>query len=327
MVRFEHSHPVRDAAAPAGNGGSGINARARFGLALGVAGVVLFGGTLPATRLTVATVDPLFLTAARAVIAGGAGLIFLLLARRPLPRRDLWPQIALGGLCTVVGFPVFTALAMVSVPAAHGGVVLGIVPLATAAAAAIVGRERPSAGFWLASLAGAAVVIAFVLNQSETRSFAVGDLYLFGTVVAGAFGYALSGRVSMAMPGWEVVSWQVVILLPLAALAAFWLWPHDLGAVPPQAWAGLTYVGLVSQFFAFFVFNAAMAMAGVARVGQLMLLQPFVIVVLAALINFEPLRLSTVAYAGAVVLMVVIGQRMRVRRERDGTQPALSGRR
>jgi drug/metabolite transporter (DMT)-like permease len=287
----------------------------KLGLLLGIAGVVLFGGTLPMTRLAVAEIDPLFLTAARAAIAGCAGVAFLLLARRPLPPRVLWGQIALGGLCTVVGFPVLTALAMVSVPAAHGGVVLGIVPLATAAAAAVVAHERPSLGFWLASLAGAAVVVAFVLSQSETHGFAPGDIYLFGTVLAGAFGYALSGRVSMTMPGWEVVSWQVVMLLPLAALGSYFLWPHDLGAVSPQALAGLAYVGLVSQFFAFFVFNAAMAMAGVARVGQLMLLQPFVIVVLAALINFEPLRATTLAYAGAVVAMVLIGQRMRVRRQ------------
>ncbi len=291
------------------------NPRNRLGLALGVLGVVLFGGTLPMTRLAVAEIDPLFLTAARATIAGCAGVAFLLLARRSLPPRKLWGQIALGGLCTVVGFPVLTALAMVSVPAAHGGVVLGIVPLATAAAAAIVAHERPSAGFWLASLAGAGIVVAFVLSRNQAQGFALGDLYLFGTVVAGAFGYALSGRVSMAMPGWEVVSWQVAMLLPLSALASYALWPHDLRAISPQALAGLAYVGFVSQFFAFFVFNAAMAMAGVARVGQLMLLQPFVIVVLAALINAEPLRLATLAYAGAVVLTVLIGQRMSVRRQ------------
>jgi drug/metabolite transporter (DMT)-like permease len=289
--------------------------RRRFGIALGLAGVVMFAGTLPATRLVVAQIDPLFLTAARATIAGCAGLVALLIGRRPLPPRDLWAEIVLGGLCTVVGFPVFTALAMMSVPAAHGGVVLGILPLVTAGAAALIARERPSAGFWLASLVGAAIVIAFVLQQNHGQWFAAGDLYLFATVFAGAFGYTLSGRTSLRMPGWEVVSWQVALLLPFSALAAIAIWPHGLGAVSPQAWAGLAYVGFVSQFFAFFVFNAAMAMAGVARIGQLMLLQPFVIVVLAALIDFEPLRLTTLAYAGAVVLMVVIGQRMRVRRE------------
>jgi drug/metabolite transporter (DMT)-like permease len=301
--------------APAVRSRAMAGSRDRIGLALGVTGVVLFAGTLPITRLVVAEIDPLFLTAARAAIAGCAGLVVLLLTRPARPPRELWAGIAGGGLCSVVGFPVFTALAMMSVPAAHGGVVLGIVPLATAAAAALVARERPSAGFWAASCAGAAIVIAFVLDQSPSRSFTTGDLYLFGTVLAGAFGYALSGHVSARMPGWQVISWQVAMLLPLSALATYLWWPPNLGTISPRAWAGIAYVGLVSQYLAFFVFNAAMAMAGVARAGQLMLLQPFVIVVLAALINSEPLRLTTLAYAGAVVLMVVVGQRMQVRRQ------------
>jgi drug/metabolite transporter (DMT)-like permease len=291
-----------------------IHPRKEFGLALGVLGVVLFGGTLPATRLAVGAIDPLFLTAARAVIAGLAGIVVLTALRRPIPPRALWGELLLTGLCTIVGFPVLTALAMFSVPAAHGGVVLGILPLATAAAAALVAHERPSLGFWLASLAGAAIVFAFVLSRSEARAFALGDLFLLGTVLSGAFGYALSGRLSLRMPGWEVVSWQVVGFLPFSALAALALWPRDLAAIPLQAWAGLAYVGLVSQYLAFFVFNAAMAAAGVARVGQLMLLQPFVIVLLAALVNGEPIRASTLAYAVAVVATVLIGQRMSVKR-------------
>jgi drug/metabolite transporter (DMT)-like permease len=117
------------------------------------------------------------------------------------------------------------------------------------------------------------------------------------------------------MPGWEVVSWQVTAFLPLSVLATFALWPPDLAAAPPAAWAGLAYVSFISQFFAFFVFNAAMAMIGVARVGQLMLLQPFVIVLLAVPVNGESIRLTTLAYAVAVVAVVVIGQRMRVRHD------------
>ena len=289
--------------------------REKLGLTLGFAGVLLFGGTLPATRLTVAFIDPFFLSAARAAIAGFAGLILLLVMRKPLPPRALWSEIALAGLFTIVGFPVSMALAMVSVPAAHGGVVLGIIPLATVAVAALIAHERPSPGFWIASLAGAAVVLAFVLSGGETREVALGDLFLLGTIVSGAFGYTLSGRLSRTLPGWEVICWQVVLFLPLTVLTAALLWPKSLAGVPAQAWAGLAYVSFISQFFAFFVFNAAMAMGGVARVGQLMLLQPFVIVALAAPVNGEPLRLSTVAYAAAVVATVVIGQRMRVTRD------------
>ena len=288
--------------------------REKLGLALGFAGVLLFGGTLPATRLAVAAFDPLFLSAARATIAGLAGVVLLVAAGKSLPPRALWLELSLAGVCTIIGFPVLMALAMVSVPAAHGGVVLGIVPLATAAAAALIAHERPSFGFWLASFAGAGVVVVFVLSQSEARTVAAGDLFLLGTIVAGAFGYTLSGRLSRSMPGWEVISWQVALFLPLSALATYALWPPTLSDVPASAWAGLLYAGFVSQFFAFFVFNAAMAIGGVARVGQLMLLQPFVIVALAAPVNGEPIELTTLAYAAAVVATVIVGQRMRVMR-------------
>lgn len=286
----------------------------KFGVALGIAGVFLFGGTLPATRLAVTGFDPLFLTAARASIAGCAGLIVLGLLGRPLPPRKLWRDLSLAGLCTIVGFPVLMALAMATVPAAHGGVVLGILPLATAAAAALLNKERPSFGFWLASAAGAGVVVLFVVRHGEAGGVGLGDLFLLGTVLAGAFGYTLSGRLSLSMPGWEVICWQVAAFLPFSLLAAVTLWPQSFASVGTPALAGLAYVSLVSQFFAFFVFNAAMAVGGVARIGQLMLLQPFVIVALAAPVNGEPIRLSTFAYAAAVVAAVVVGQRMRVQR-------------
>jgi drug/metabolite transporter (DMT)-like permease len=286
----------------------------RLGIALGCAGVLLFGGTLPATRLAVTGFDPLFLTAARATIAGCAGLITLFLLRRPLPPQKLWRELLITGVCTIIGFPVLMALAMTSVPASHGGVVLGIMPLATAAAAALIQHERPSIGFWAASAAGAAIVLVFVLQDGGNARFALGDLYLLGTVVCGAFGYTLSGRLSLRMPGWEVICWQVAGFLPFSALAAITLWPQSFASVGVGALAGLAYVSLVSQFFAFFVFNAAMALGGVARIGQLMLLQPFVIVALAAPVNGEPVRLTTFLYAAAVVATVIVGQRARVQR-------------
>ena len=291
-----------------------MTAREKLGLALGVAGVLLFSGTLPATRLSVAYLDPLFLTAARWSIAGVAGVALLVVLRRPPPPRALWGELALTALCTIVAFPILMALAMESVPAAHGGVVLGIVPLATVAAATIVAHERPSLGFWLVSLAGAAIVVGFVLSHGEAGTISAGDLFLIGTVVAGGFGYALSGRLSQSMPGWEVISWQVAAFLPVALIATVVLWPSGLAGVPWQGWAGLGYVSLVSQYGAFFVFNAAMAMGGIARVGQLMLLQPFMIVALAAPVNGEPVRLVTLGFAAAVVATVLIGQHMRVTR-------------
>jgi drug/metabolite transporter (DMT)-like permease len=174
--------------------------------------------------------------------------------------------------------------------------------------------ERPSIGFWLASLTGAAIVLVFVIRSSGMTRVEPGDLFLLGTVISGALGYTLSGRLSGKMPGWEVISWQVALFLPLSGIASALLWPLDLLAVPAPAWAGLAYVSLISQYFAFFVFNAAMAMGGVARVGQLMLLQPFVIVALSVPVNGERFDIETLLFAAAVVATVIVGQRMRVTR-------------
>ena len=288
--------------------------RNQLGLLLGFFGMCLFAGTLPATRLAVSGFNPLFLTVARAALAGSAGLIVLLVVRRRVPPRSLWLEIFVAAFCTVVGFPLFAALAMMTVSAAHGGVVLGILPLATAAAAAIFAHERPSLGFWLASAIGAIIVLIFMLRRNAGETFSAGDLFLLGTVASGALGYTFSGRLAARMPGWEVISWQVVIFLPLATLATFVLWPDDIANVPVSSWTGLGYVGFISQYTAFFVFNAALAIGGIARVGQVMLLQPFVIVALALPVNGEPINVETILFAAAVVITVLIGQRMRVTR-------------
>jgi drug/metabolite transporter (DMT)-like permease len=279
---------------------------------LGFIGMCMFAGTLPATRIAVTGFDPFFLTVARAAIAGLAGVIVLVLSKRHLPPRSLWLELSLAAFFTVVCFPLFAALAMMTLPAAHGGVVLGVLPLATAAAAAIFAHERPSIGFWLASAVGAIIVMTFVSRQNAGDGYSIGDLFLLGTVLSGAMGYTLSGRLTAMMPGWEVISWQVAIFLPLTFLATLVMWPDDIANIPFSPWAGLGYVSFVSQYTAFFVFNAALAMGGIARVGQIMLLQPFVIVGLALPVNKEPIDLETILFAAAVVATVLIGQRMRV---------------
>lgn len=291
-----------------------ISSREKLGLLLGFLGMCMFSGTLPATRVAVRGLDPLFLTAARAALAGSVALIVLAIRRRRIPPRALWWEILTAALCTVIGFPLFAALAMMTVPASHGGVVLGILPLATAAAAAIFAHERPSPGFWLASGAGAIIVLTFVFTRNGGLRISAGDLFLLGTIGAGATGYTFSGRLAARMPGWEVISWQVVLLLPIAALAAFILWPKNIADVSVSSWAGLGYVAFVSQYTAFFVFNAALAIGGIARVGQIMLLQPFAIVALAVPVDGERVTLGTIFFAAAVVTTVVIGQHMRVTR-------------
>jgi drug/metabolite transporter (DMT)-like permease len=285
--------------------------RPSFGLLLGFIGMVGFAGTLPANRIAVVSLDPWFITVARAAIAGVLAVALLLATKRRIPTRAHWTALAIASLCLVIGFPLFSALAMQTVPAAHGGVVLGILPLVTAAAATAIAGERPSAGFWIAAACGAALVVAFAMREGA-GTFVIGDAWLAAAIASAGIGYTYSGKLARSMPGWEVIAWLLAPALPLSVIATAALWPASAAAVPSDAWLALLYVALISQFVAFFFWNAGLAMGGIARVGQVQLLQPFVIVALAVVINREAVTTETLAFAAAVIATVFIGARMRV---------------
>jgi drug/metabolite transporter (DMT)-like permease len=284
--------------------------RERLGLLLGFIGMAIFGGTLPATRIAVAEIDPIALTSLRTAIAGLCSLALLLVLRRPLPPRALWLQLVIAMLCVAILFPLLMSMGMQRVDASHGGVVLGVLPIATALAAVAITHERPRPLFWIASVAGAALVVAFSLREGG-GAFSTGDLLLFAAVAVSAIGYAFSGRLTSQMPGWEVISWILVIGLPLSIPAAVLTMPHDVGQIALRPWLGLLYVALFSQWIGFFAWNAGLAMGGIARVSQIQLLQPFVTFALAAFFNDETITLQILLFAAAVVVTVAISTRTR----------------
>ena len=278
---------------------------------LGLTGVAIFGGTLPMTRLAVAGLDPYAATAGRALVSGMLAATTLVLLRRPFPRRN-WPEFLKVAVFITLGWPILTAIAMTRVPAAHGGVVTGLLPLATAMAAALLNRERPSLFFWLCGLAGSTVVIAYAMRDGGgTLHWA--DLLLIAAVASAGIGYSLSARLTAAMPGWEVISWILVMALPFSALATLVTLPRVNWSAPAASWLAFGYTAVFSQFVGFFFWNAALAIGGVARIGQLMLFITFVTVALSALLLGEAIDPLTWAAAAAIVVIVAAGQRARVR--------------
>ncbi|HEX2727159.1 MAG TPA: DMT family transporter [Beijerinckiaceae bacterium] len=283
-------------------------ARESLGLVLGFIAVVLFGGTLPFTRLAVEGLDPWFVTAARAALAGILAGAVLLVTRRRRPDVAALKRLALVSLCLVVVFPGVTALAMQRVGAAHGGVMLGLLPLATALFGAWLAGERPGWRFWAAAVAGAAVVVAFALREGTGR-LQLGDLLLAAAVLSAGFGYALSGQLTLRLKGWEVISWALVIALPLTFPLMILLAPRNPSVVPHASWTGLAYVTLLSQYFGFFAWNAGLALGGIALVSQVQLLQTFVTLLIAAALNGEQVDALTWMAAVVVVSLVLIGRK------------------
>lgn len=285
----------------------------RLGLLLGFIGAAMFAGSLPATRLAVGAFSPLFVASSRTLLAGCAGLLLIVVMRRSLPPKRLWGILVVSALGNAVGFPLLSAIGMHSVPASHGGVVIGLLPLATAVCAAIAAKERPSPGFWIAAVAGAALVSAYALRQDQGTT-TLGDAALLGAVASAAIGYTAAATAARAMQGWEVSSWSVILLLPFYSVATVVFWPDGALTAPQSAWAGILYGGFGAQWIAFFAWNAGLSLGGIARVAQVQLLQPFMTVLIAAQFNGEPISAETILFAVAVVAVVLIGQRMRVPR-------------
>jgi drug/metabolite transporter (DMT)-like permease len=286
------------------------------GMLLGLAGVAIFSLTLPFTRLAVRELDPLFLTLGRALGAAVLAAGWLRLRRAALPDRTaLWP-LAVVALGCVLGFPLLSSLAMRSVPASHGAVLAGLLPLATALYAALRGYERPSKGFWLVALLGTSLVLVFALDQGG-GTLQRADLLMFGAIVAAAAGYAEGGRLARRLGGQEVICWALVLAAIPAALLLLVL-PGDrlgrLATAGPASWLAFGYVTMFSMFIGFFFWYRGLALGGVAKVGQVQLLQPFLSLAGAALLLGETLTLANAGFALAVIATVALGRHMQVRR-------------
>lgn len=267
----------------------------------GFAGMLIFSGSLPATRLAVQTLDPLFLTVLRATIAGTLAIALLLAFRETRPaRRELLP-LAVVALGVVVGFPLLTALALRHVNAAHATVFVGLLPLATALFGVLRGGERPQPMFWVFSSAGSLAVVAFALRHGVDAS-PVGDALMFGAIVVCGLGYAEGARLSKHLGGWQVISWALVLSLPVMAPLAWWLRPDSFATVSTASWWGLAYVSLFSMLIGFVFWYRGLALGGIAGVGQLQLLQPFFSLALAAWLLHEHVPLAMIG-----VTVVVIG--------------------
>jgi drug/metabolite transporter (DMT)-like permease len=284
-------------------------------VALGLLGVLGFSFTLPATRVAVEGLDPVFIGLGRAAVAAlPATLLIAFVWREPLPNRRTVVRLGVVALGVVFGFPLLSALALRSLTSAHSAVIVGLLPAATAVMAVARAGERPSAGFWLASGAGLVAVLAFAATQGAGAPSGA-DLLVLGAVALGAVGYAEGGALARELGGARVICWALVLSVPITL-------PVGLAAgisggldAPADDWLGFAYVSLVSMLLAFFAWYAALARGGVAKTGQVQLVQPLLTLVWSAALLGEHVGPATIAAALAVVASVLATQRARVERK------------
>lgn len=269
----------------------------------GFIGVVLFSGSLPATRMAVLEFNPVFVTLARASMAGILALIALLVFKEKRPSKEQFFPLAIVALGVVVGFPLLSALALQYVSSAHSIVFVGILPLATAIFGIFRGGERPRPIFWLFSLMGSLLVVGYAFAQGLSAA-PMGDILMLLAVILCGLGYAEGAKLTKTLGGWQVISWALVLSLPIMLPLSFCYLPASLEGISAGAWTSLAYVSLFSMFIGFIFWYRGLAQGGTATIGQLQLLQPFFGLALAASLLHEQVSLGMVAVTLGVILCV-----------------------
>ncbi len=282
------------------------------GLALGAVAVVMFSGTVPATRIAVQTLDPIVVGVGRSVLGALIAIGYLVAVRAPWPNRSQWPGIVVIAAGAAVGFGWFSAEALKTVSASHGSVVIGILPMLTAVFGTLRTGARPRPLFWIATAAGTAVVVLYAASSARVAAIGLGDAYLFGALVCAAAAYAEGGRLARTMPGGQVIAWGLVTALPISVpLSALAL--HNSSFEPsPASLVALVYMAIFSVFVGMVLWYRAMGLAGIPRVSSLQLAQPLLSVIWSWLIIGEPLRADTIVAAVLVLICVATAQRARI---------------
>lgn len=280
----------------------------KSGWIYGFVGVAIFSASLPATRVAVADFDPLFLTFVRAAIAGVLALVLLVLLPQKRPERSDLVSLIIVAVGVVVGFPLLTALALQHITSAHSIVFIGLLPLSTAIFGVIRAGDRPRPAFWVFSILGSALVAGFALTQDLSASW-TGDILMFAAIVICGLGYAEGGKLSRKLGGWQVISWALVLSLPIMLPLAIYMMPETFVGIGRPAWIGLGYVSIFSMFIGFVFWYRGLAQGGIAAVGQLQLLQPFMGLMLAATLLHEEVSWPMVAVSVAVIACVVGAKR------------------
>jgi len=284
------------------------------GMLLGLIGVSAFGLTLPATRVVIPYLDPIFIGLGRAVLAALVAAVLLFSFRQKIPNIKQVYQLLIVALGVVIGFPICSSWAMQYAPASHGGVVLGVLPLATAAVGVLIGNERPSFSFWLVCVLGSCLVISYALIQGS-GGVHMADLALLGATLSAAIGYAVGARLSRDIGGWQVICWALVLAFPFIVIPTINYAPKSLSNISMAGYASFLYLALVSQLFAFFVWYKGLALGGIARVSQTQLLQPFITLLASVLFLGEVIDIETVVFVFLVMSSVWLGKRMPIRKK------------
>ncbi len=279
------------------------------GFLFGFLGVLIFSVTLPATRIAVADLDATFVGLGRALVAAVLAALCLIVTRQPIPTRRQLLRLGVVALGVVVGFPLLSAWALRQVPASHSAIINGLLPMATAVLAVLWDGDRPAPLFWVAALIGSVTVVGFVFITGEV-GFVGGDLFMLGAVLIGAVGYVEGGRMAREIGSWQTICWALIVASPFLVIPVGAVVAQNGLQASPQAWLGFAYVSVFSMFLGFFAWYRGLALGGIARVGQVQLIQALLTITWSSLLLGEAITPLMIGAALVVIAMIFVIRRV-----------------
>ncbi|QNT77824.1 DMT family transporter [Entomobacter blattae] len=295
------------------NGNISTLSNENLGLLLGTIAVIAFSLTLPITRYLTYFLNTWEIGLGRTFLAAIGAVIILFIKPQPLPNKKQWGQLAITASGIAFGFPLLTALGMKTVPASHGGIVLGSLPLATALIGCLLSKERPSIAFWSVAFIGFGIVCIFSIYSNgglSDISFYTGDFALIGAVIMAGLGYAQGGILARSLGGWQVICWTLIVslplLIPITIIAVNW---NDFAKMPLQPWLAFCFLALVNSLIGFFFWYKSLAIGGIARVSQIQLLQPFFTWLFAVVFLGEMFSMVTLFFTVLTMLIVMLSKK------------------
>jgi drug/metabolite transporter (DMT)-like permease len=283
------------------------------GMLIGFAGILVFSLTLPVSKIAILSFNPYFIAFGRACLAGLVALAYLLYKQAPLPSKTDLAKFAVIALGVVFGFPIFTTVAMKEGSSSHGAVILGMMPLATTVIGVLRFKERPSIGFWLVSMLGAGLVMVYALLKSSGSFTYIDGLLVLGGICA-CVGYVEGGELSRKMNPRAVISWALVISLPINTIAAYYTFSSTYWGADAIAWTSFVYLSLFPMYLGFFFWYEGLSIGGIARVSQVQLIQPFCTLLAASFLLGDHLTAMNMVFAFLVVSTVILSKKMLVKR-------------
>ena len=309
-----------------------------FFFIIGFLAILLFAGTIPATKLVLEIYSPLHVTALRASCATLFAIIFFIYIKlKNLQKRDCMSlknsarfkvneiyELLVIGLLIVFGFPGAVAFALAEVSSAYTAVILSMLPLCLSAAAVIMAKEKPPLLFWFYSFAAAALVGIFMVNEYtmgvslhklDIKRFVLGNFWLFVACICAAVGYTKSASLNKKISGFSIISWSLCLTSPISFLLSFLLWPknHSIQNAIEHSGSllGIIYLGLLSMFIGNCLWSIALSRGGIAKIGQIQFLQPFITIFISYWLLSELIKKEMIFFACAVTVVVILGQRQR----------------